>query len=242
MKLGAYIIHLETAHSRRENVKQLISKCPIPARIHPAVDGSSLTDHEIDQVYRRNLYEPTYPFTLNAGEIGCFLSYRSVWKRMLDDKLDAVLLIEDDIQINTNMFKSVFTLANKHIMKLGYIKFPIKYRKRRHRTIENANHIQLCEQEIIPLGAVCQLVSSIAVIKMLNKTEYFDRPIDTYQQLRHISNQRIYTAYPNGISEISTQLSGSLIHKPSNSVSTISREWKRYKYRSAVKKISSMTF
>ena len=230
------------ANSRRENVKQLISKCPIPARIHPAVDGSSLTDHEINQVYKRNLYEPAYPFTLKEGEIGVFLSYRAVWKRMLNEKLDVALIIEDDIDINLDIFNRAYTLANKHIMKLGFIRFPIKYRRHNIRNVDTENNIYLCEQEVIPLGAQCQIVSSVAAINMLDKSNYFDRPVDTFQQLRHITGQRIYTAYPNGISEISTQLSGSLIHKPSSSVSTISREWKRYKYRSAVKKISSMTF
>ena len=242
MKLGAFIIHLETAHCRRENIKQLICKCPIPARIHPAVDGSTLSNYEIDQVYKRNLYEPAYPFTLKEGEIGIFLSYRAVWKRMLDEKLDVALLIEDDIDINLDIFNHAYALANKHIMKLGFIRFPIKYRRHKIRNIDTDNNILLCEQEVIPLGAVCQIVSSMAAIKMLDKSEYIDRPVDTFQQLRHITGQRIYSMYPNGISEISAQLSGSLIHKPRSSISTISREWKRFKYRSAVKKISSMTF
>ena len=242
MKTGAFVIHLEKAHSRRENVKQLISKCPIPACIHPAVDGTTLTNHEIDQVYRRNLHEPSYPFTLNEGEIGVFLSYRAVWERMLEMKLDVALFIEDDVYINIDIFNHAYTLANRHIKKLGYIKFPIKYRKYNFRYIDSDNSILLCEQQVIPLGAQCQLVSSEAAIKLLEKTDCFDRPVDTFQQLRHITGQRIYSIYPNGISEISAQLSGSIIHKSGNSVDMVSREWKRYKYRSTVNNISAKSF
>ena len=242
MKTAAFVIHLEKALSRRQNVKQLVSKCPIPTRVHPAIDGSSLTDQEIDQVYKRNLHEPTYPFTLNEGEIGIFLSYRAVWERMLEEKLDVALLIEDDIDINIEIFNHAYAIAIKHIKKLGYIRFPIKYRKYNIRNIDNKNNILLCEQQVIPLGAHCQLVSSDAAIKLLDKTEYFDRPVDTFQQLRHITGQRIYSIYPNGISEISAQLSGSIIHKSGSSVDLVSREWKRYKYRSTVCKISTKTF
>ena len=242
MKSGAFIIHVETAHSRRENVKQLTSNCPIQARIHPAVDGSSLAVHEIDRVYKRNLHKPTYPFALNAGEIGCFLSYRSVWKRMLDEKLDAALIIEDDIQINTDIFNSAFSLVKKYIIKLGYIKFPIKHRKCNYRSIDCNNNIMLCEQEIIPLGTHCQLVSVGAAINMLDKTECFDRPVDTFQQLRHITNQRIYTVFPNGVTDKSNQLSGSMIHKSKNSISVLTREWRRFKYRSNLKQSSVNSF
>ena len=242
MKIGAFIIHLEKAHSRRGNVKQLLSACPIPASIHPAIDGSSLTGKEIDQVYRVNLHQPTYPFTLKAGEIGVFLSYRAVWKRMLDKKLDVALLIEDDVHINRCIFNLAFTLACKHIIELGFIRFPMKIRKHIFHNIDNVKDIFLCEQQVIPLGAQCQLVSSKAAINMLNKTDYFDRPVDTFQQLRHITNQRIYTVYPNGISEISSQLSGSLIHSPGRPVIKIYRELKRFKYRSDVRNISTKTF
>ena len=242
MKLGAFIIHLESAHTRSENVRQLISNCPIPARIHPAIDGTLLTDHKIAKVYKRDLHLPTYPFTLNAGEIGCFLSYRSVWMRMLDEKIDVALIIEDDIQINLDIFNNVLSFAIKHIMELGYIKFPIKIRKQKYRIIKCANHLEICEHVIIPSGTVCQLVSSKAVNNMLSKTDYIDRPIDTFQQLRHISKQRIYSMFPNGISEISIQLSGSIIHSPRISSNTISREWKRYKYRKAIKSLSTESF
>ena len=241
MKLGAFIIHLESTHSRKENVKQLISKCPIPACLHPAVDGSSLTKHEIAQVYRHNLYEPEYPFTLNLGEIGAFLSYRAVWKRMLNEKFDVALLIEDDVNINKTIFNLVFTLARKHIIELGFIKFPINFNNNIFRHIDNVDDILLCEQQVIPLGAQCQLVSSKAAIKLLNKTDYFDRPVDTFLQLRHITHQRIYSIYPNGITEISAQLSGSTIHKSNHKIPVLLREWKRFKYRSAVNKVSVNT-
>ena len=242
MKLEAFIIHLDTAHSRRDNVKQLISKCPVSARIHPAVDGSFITEHEIDQVYRPNLLEPTYPFTLNAGEIGCFLSYRSVWKRMLNEKLDAALIIEDDIQINTDIFNSAFTLGNNYIVELGYIKFPIKFRKCIQRNIEYNNNLILCEQEVIPLGTHCQIVSSKAANIMLEITKYFDRPVDTFQQLRHITNQRIYTVFPNGVADNSNQLSGSMIHNSKPMIEILSREIKRYKYRSHINILSARSF
>ena len=242
MKLGAFIIHLESAHSRSENVRQLISICPIPARIHPAIDGTLLTDHKIDKVYKRNLHVPNYPFTMNAGEIGCFLSYRSVWMRMLDEKIDVALIIEDDIQINLDIFSNVLSFAINHIMELGYIKFPIKIRKNYYRVIKSDNHKKICEPIIIPSGTICQLVSSKAARKMLNITEYIDRPIDTFQQLRHISKQRIYSMFPNGISEISIQLSGSIIHSSNISANMISREWERYKYRKAIKKLSIKSF
>ena len=219
-----------------------MNKCPIPASIHVAIDGSLLSEQKIYKVYKRSLHEPMYPFKLNYGEIGCFLSYRAVWKRIIDENLDVALLIEDDIDINLAIFNQAFTLSIKYIMELGYVKFPIKHRKHKIRIVDTAKNVMLCEQEVIPSGTICQLVSSNAAKKMLDNTEYFDRPVDTFQQLRHITNQRIYSVYPNGITEISTQLSGSVIHYTRDTNNILTREWKRFKYRTAVSRLSARSF
>ena len=242
MKLTAFIIHLTRAHARRDNVKRLISTCPIPATIHPAVDGHSLSKEQSDKVYKRQLHLPRYPFRLNPGEIGAFLSHKEVWQRILSEKIDAALIFEDDISIDPRLFNTAFNLAKRHIFDARYIQFPIKLRNSPARIIEENSNIALFENIVIPLGAVCQFVSSSAATILLKQSDMFDRPIDTLLQLRHISNLHVYTIYPNGIDEISKHLDGSYAHQSRNEYKWIEREWKRFKYRSHIKLLSYKSY
>ena len=54
------------------------------------------------------LYDPAYPFILNNGEIGCFLSFRKAWQNIVDQNLSAGLIFEDDVSLNLQIFKKSF--------------------------------------------------------------------------------------------------------------------------------------
>lgn len=73
MQTKSFIIHLARAAARRHLVDGLIVDCPASAQIVDAVDGRQLDDWQIEDVYRRDLFEPRYPFALRNSEIGCFM-------------------------------------------------------------------------------------------------------------------------------------------------------------------------
>ena len=64
---------------------------------------------------------------------------------------------------------------------------------------------------VIGLGMQAQIVTKDAAYSLLRITQNFDRPVDTYLQLKWIHEVKILTALPSGISEISNRLGGSLI-------------------------------
>ena len=74
---------------RKENVQTIISNLKLETEVIDAVDGNKLTLDEISNyLSKKNLYKPNYPFKINNGEIGCFLSHRAVWKKIVEEKLD----------------------------------------------------------------------------------------------------------------------------------------------------------
>ena len=92
-----FIIHLKRAVKRKKTVQSIILDMECETKIIDAVDGKALTAQYISQFYNNNNYfNPKYPFTINNGEIGCFLSHREAWKTIVTEKLEAGLIIEDD--------------------------------------------------------------------------------------------------------------------------------------------------
>ena len=119
MNVAGYVIHLERAEARRANVQEIVDSCPAPASVQCAVDGRRLSSDEIASFCRRRIHDPRYPFELRNGEVATFMSHRACWRRMLDERLDAALVMEDDIRVGGGKFADALAFALKHVESLG---------------------------------------------------------------------------------------------------------------------------
>ena len=95
----AFIIHLERATDRQPQVEELIRKLPVETDVVNAIDGRTLDAQTISRVYRRSAHKPHYPFQLSTNEIACFLSHRKAWQAIVDQEIDAGLVLEDDVEL-----------------------------------------------------------------------------------------------------------------------------------------------
>ena len=87
---------------------------------------------------------------------------------------------------------------------------------------------ELLEPLVVPLGMRAQLVSRAAADRLPAATGRIDRPVDTFLQLRETSGVRVFTAWPTGVSEISSELGGSTIHSRRKRELWLKREWDRF--------------
>ena len=62
-----------------------------------AVDGRTLSDDEVRQVYDEERARRTFYGPLNRGEIGCALSHVAVWERIVADNTLALVLEDDTV-------------------------------------------------------------------------------------------------------------------------------------------------
>lgn len=224
------IIHLERAVKRLPTVKATIEKMPLPAEVVSAVDGAQMSAVEA-QAYVPKLIRPTYPFTLRPSEIATFHSHRACWKRILDEDLDAALILEDDLQFDPEVFPAALDLALSHCRPGDVIRFPIKLREAAREHVAAQGDIHLRTYDKVALGMVAQLVTREAAAKLLAITEQFDRPVDNVLQMQWLHDLRVLTVWPSGVSEISEQIGGSLIGRRSGLAEKLRREILRPIYR-----------
>lgn len=231
MNVQAIIIHLNRATERRKQVDRLLEQVPGTANVLEAVDGATLDDATTNSVYQRSLYRPRYPFRLRIGEIACFLSHRKCWQTIVDHDLDAALIVEDDVQIDDAKFQPAYELAIQNCTPDDFIRFPTKNREQkailRH---SNSTH-ELFTPKVTGLGMQAQLVGRRAALTLLEKTETFDRPVDTLLQMPWQTGVWPLCVWPTGISEIDNQLGGSRIGEPKSWNERIHREVFRPLYR-----------
>jgi GR25 family glycosyltransferase involved in LPS biosynthesis len=59
-----------------------------------------------DSLYAKDAYMPMNPLRRN-GEIGCWLSHISAWTYMINNNIDHMIILEDDIALNNNIFDKI---------------------------------------------------------------------------------------------------------------------------------------
>ena len=224
------IIHLERSLERKPQVRKLQQELPYRTKVVEAVDGSK-PNNDFSKSYTPRLLRPRYPFSLRSAEVACFQSHRKCWQEILDQSLEAALIIEDDVDIINGEFTAAVKLAMEEIKMGDLIRFPIKPREKpRNRSVKRDN-ISIFEPTVIGLGTQAQIVTYDAARRLLEKTEQFDRPIDVYLQLRWKHGVRVLTLWPNGVRERSSSLGGSLIGKERSNGGKLRRELLRPLYR-----------
>ena len=240
MTIGAFIIHLERATERRANVDALIEALPVPAKILPAVDAKTMSDADRAAVYQaKGRLTPRYPFQLTHGEIACFLSHRKAWQEMVRSGHDAGLVLEDDSAIDPVAFEAAWKLATRFIHDRKIIQFLARPLRGPVTGIARNGSAALLLPETVSLGAVCSLYSAEAAERLLKLTETFDRPVDTFIQMKWVTGLHPAVLKPSGISEISATLGGTTIqHKKKPFAARLSREWSRWRYRANVRRLS----
>lgn len=231
MKVSAFIIHLKRAEKRGEHIQALMQRLPIASEIIDAVDAQQLGKSDIAAVYsRKSLHFPAYPFDLRITEIACFLSHRKAWQAIVDDNLDAGLVIEDDVDIDAG-FAEQLKLAVETIKPFDYIRFPRWPRGEVGGEIARSGDMSIMQPKLPGLGMQMQLIGRDAAIALLAATEVFDRPVDTTLQMRWLHPVRMLSARPITIREIDFNLGGTVVQGKKTLSDKLKREVLRPYYR-----------
>lgn len=99
--MRTYIINLKRSEERRKYVLKEVSRYAcMDIELVEAVDGSLLSSEEIDERFdvKRFLYKNRrYPL---PAEIGCTLSHRECYRRLLESGEEIALILEDDVSFH----------------------------------------------------------------------------------------------------------------------------------------------
>jgi hypothetical protein len=236
MNIRAFVIHLERSEQRRPQAERIIAHCPFPCEIIAAVDGLVM-GAEAARAYQPGLLKPHYPFELRNSEVAVFLSHRKCWQRIVSEGLDAGLILEDDVEFDPLALQAALDLAKKAGAG-AYVRLPYRQRESVREISAMAGSAQLFIAKGIGLGAQAQLVTLVAARQLLVATESFDRPVDTFIQMRWHHGVKVFSVQPSSIREISGALGGTTIHKKFAFFAKFKREIKRFIYRLKVAYLS----
>ncbi|MBK8457917.1 MAG: glycosyltransferase family 25 protein [Phyllobacteriaceae bacterium] len=135
---------------------------------------------------------------MRHGEIAAFLSHREAWRRIAESEADAALVVEDDVDIESVMFLKALRLALAHTGPEHFVRFPVCGRDWRGPVLARAGDVTLFRSRMTGRGAQAQLIGRRAALRLLERSESFDRPVDELFTLPWISGVNTLTVWPNG--------------------------------------------
>ena len=236
VRAQAFVIHLEKAVARRPQVDVLLRALPLPACVIDAVDGRGLSESAVEAHYVPNLLRPRYPFALRRTEIGCFLSHRKAWAAICESGLEAGLIVEDDVALDDPGFRRAWALAMETMTPDDYIRFPFRSYTDKGRSVAETDGVRLLEPALPGAGMQVQLVGRAVAARLLERTVRFDRPVDSFIQMRWLTGVRTLAVQPSGIHEMGAALGGTLVQKKAKPLSeVVSRAVSRALYRSRLR-------
>lgn len=98
--MKAYLINLDRNIDRLESASGQLGAQGIDFERFPAVDGSALTNEDRKQVMARFHARMARHNPLTKGEIGCALSHAAIWRKMIEGRISAALILEDDVHLS----------------------------------------------------------------------------------------------------------------------------------------------
>jgi glycosyl transferase family 25 len=112
--MKSFVINLAKRKDRIEHVYNNYTSKLLDIEIFNAFDGKNLDNnpkeyielknefiHNIKNNNTKNIHYPFFsfnPFTL--GELGCFMSHLILWKKIITENIDKLIILEDDCIIN----------------------------------------------------------------------------------------------------------------------------------------------
>tara|TARA_B100001094_G_scaffold329815_1_gene393456 strand:- start:10273 stop:11067 length:795 start_codon:yes stop_codon:yes gene_type:complete len=227
-----FVINLDTSQKRLVRFQQEANRVNLEFERISAVAGSTLSKKEIENIYPSTQIRKHFRQALNAGELGCFLSHIKCWQKVVDDKLDYAMILEDDIGIHPDTQRFA-TEAGRHCQHWDLIQLNNRDTQdtKIHDTLRILDDYALTLQTKFSIGAVGYLVSYAGAQKLLQNAFPIKYPVDHYFRHWFSSGVRGFCVNTNFIyplreevSEIGYYLDKSIVLSPK-----IKRLWLRYK-------------
>lgn len=113
-QIPIYIISLSSSQERRKAIEEQLTALGLQYAFFDAIDGNQLTvkDDRIYAAIRRRLF---FGKDLTPGEIGCLLSHRELYQKMINEKIPVALILEDDAIISDHLQAVLHSLINLNI-------------------------------------------------------------------------------------------------------------------------------
>jgi len=148
------------------------------------------------------------------------------------------LIVEDDVDINAEIFNVALESAKRSLGPKGYIQFQTRDVKQPTHLVAKGE-AQILRPRITPLRTSAQLISVAAAQQLLSMSETIDRPVDTWLQMYWQTKVDVFCVHPSGVSDLTQETGGSSISRKRSLLQKLKAELPRAIYRRKIANLSA---
>lgn len=111
-----FMINLERRPERLARMIESFNILGLEVENFTAIDGRELNEDEMKKIgieFLEGYADPYLNRPMTLGEIGCFLSHFYIWEKMVTEKLEEVLILEDDIRFEPYFKERAVNILNE---------------------------------------------------------------------------------------------------------------------------------
>ncbi|OBX11186.1 glycosyl transferase [Gallibacterium salpingitidis] len=181
-----YVIHIESAIERANSIQEQFKKLKLSFNFFPAINAKQYPNHPLFTHYNAQKHFWRKGRNLSIGELGCFASHYSLWKKCTELNTP-IIILEDDVIILDN-FKQFYENANKFVEKYPFIWLHKNYRPSKKILINTINNISIVKFYKDYFCAMGYIITPEAAKQLLNYCEEWIYPVDD-QMARFYENK-----------------------------------------------------
>lgn len=205
MKIKTFVINLKDSVDRREAVLTEMVKYPfMDVELVEAVDGRIMSKEDIDRQFDCKRFFFRREREVLPGEIGCTLSHRECYRKLLNSKEEVALILEDDVHFladEKQVKELIGTITVRMVGKPSVVTFT------RHLNYYSWGKYSVGEYTLCrvrdALGTCAYLINRKAASILFNITKpYFVSDDFLLMNEHHIKVESLYPMLAVGASEI----------------------------------------
>jgi glycosyl transferase family 25 len=170
------VVNLDRSPERWRHAESAYSRAGFAIERLVAIDGEMLTAGDLAAAVDAERNRRLYKRPLTRGEIGCYLSHREAWRRIVADGAQGGYVFEDDTE-PTEMLVQAMALVEGRAIDWDIVKL-FSGRPPSGRVVAEAGALSLRRPAVLPAGTVGYAISRQGAAKLLHLPARFFRPLD----------------------------------------------------------------
>lgn len=178
--IPVFVISLSDETERRAATAEHLNARGFSFEFFDAVDGRQmdvLQHPDYDGKRRR----AAHGRDLKPGELGCLLSHRQLYQKMIDEDIACAFVLEDDVRLHEDMKAVLDSLLAQNVdFDVVRLFGSPKVARGKHRKIMPLyDAFSLVRLRTAPGGTHAQIISRSGAEKLLKNLQHFTFPVDT---------------------------------------------------------------
>lgn len=207
MQPPTYLINLDRSADRLERMRAEADQFGFTFERVPGVDGASEVPEWLSEQF-------VIESAMSSGEIGCYASHMTVWKRVRDQHLDYAIVLEDDAEVPDGFAGAAHAAIAAAPPDWDIIHLSTNFKRPSYPVANIDEGRSLVRYARLPANTAAYLISRSGCAKLLTPAPRM-RPVDMEFRYAWLRGLEVYGVYP------------ALVGEHCKAVSTIQAAWRR---------------